>query len=476
MENHSRHIRTVSKNFQQFRYFIRFITDEASTLEYLCKLNFKIGELWLPYITLSNILEMQSFNLSYVFEEPLDIKIDIVVAGQIIDEKVKNMVDLVSQSEQMISFSNGLLFVKVEEVKDSNSAVSLRVVGTFKWKMWSWRPQFSIQMCRDLSDSETYELYRSEYLRGSTCKWKEFTVPYNMLGTNSVKFVVLKASKKPLGEVKVAFTDLLMPGSKFEIQKNGEVKGMIEFSWSELKLEFSFIDYLREGINIKLMIAIDYTSSNKAYTLSTSNHFLSEEGINPYEASIYQISKALDVYNKEKVIDLYGFGGIPKGKTQVSHCFELGSAKNSEEAVSIYRASLADIELCRPTNFNELIKEAQKRCKREQGPLNYHVVLIITDGDIHDLPYTSTNIVHACKYPISFIIIGVGNADFRNMVKLDSDNLPLKDREGRIAERDIVQFVPFNQYMEHKGLFASKVLEEIPAQICGYMKNRRKYM
>ena len=46
----------------------------------------------------------------------------------------------------------------------------------------------------------------------------------------------------------------------------------------------------------------------------------------------------------------------------------------------------------------------------------------------------------------SIIIVGVGNANFNNMIELDSEFSLLKDNKGNQCIRDIVQFVPFNEY------------------------------
>jgi hypothetical protein len=51
-------------------------------------------------------------------------------------------------------------------------------------------------------------------------------------------------------------------------------------------------------------------------------------------------------------------------------------------------------------------------------------------------------IVNDCNLPLSIIIVGVGNAEFTNMVRLDGDN-GLYNSQGKKAARDIVQFVPF---------------------------------
>ncbi len=51
-------------------------------------------------------------------------------------------------------------------------------------------------------------------------------------------------------------------------------------------------------------------------------------------------------------------------------------------------------------------------------------------------------LIQAALMPLSIIIVGVGNADFGNMNKLDGDN-GLFGSNGQRAQRDIVQFVPF---------------------------------
>ena len=52
----------------------------------------------------------------------------------------------------------------------------------------------------------------------------------------------------------------------------------------------------------------------------------------------------------------------------------------------------------------------------------YHIFLILTDGDIHDLRETIDVIVECSNYPLSIIIVGIGDADFTAMDQLDSDD------------------------------------------------------
>ncbi len=46
----------------------------------------------------------------------------------------------------------------------------------------------------------------------------------------------------------------------------------------------------------------------------------------------------------------------------------------------------------------------------------YHILLILTDGLIHDMQKTTDLIVECSKYPLSIIIVGIGNDDFSNMI------------------------------------------------------------
>ncbi len=78
--------------------------------------------------------------------------------------------------------------------------------------------------------------------------------------------------------------------------------------------------------------------------------------------------------------------------------------------------------------------------------------------------------------------MGVGAADFDAMEELDGDTVRLTDPRGRRAVRDIVQFVPFRDFLEGtRGAnpqmarlqLAREVLQEVPEQFLSYMKANR---
>ena len=72
------------------------------------------------------------------------------------------------------------------------------------------------------------------------------------------------------------------------------------------------------------------------------------------------------------------------------------------------------------------------------GSSIYHVLLFLTDGNIHDLRETIDAMVNASNYPISIIIVGIGDNDFSSMEFLDGDDKDLMRDGGNIeAKRDI---------------------------------------
>ena len=62
------------------------------------------------------------------------------------------------------------------------------------------------------------------------------------------------------------------------------------------------------------------------------------------------------------------------------------------------------------------------------------------------------------------------------MHRLDGDKVPLQTQNGVKQQRDIVQFVPMNQFQNLRGeayrsAVARAVLEEIPKQVTDFYRN-----
>ena len=246
--------------------------------------------------------------------------------------------------------------------------------------------------------------------------------------------------------------------------------------------QYTFLDYLRGGIQINLTIGIDFTSSNKNYNLPESLHYIGSENMNSYEIAIKYCGEIVAYYDYDQLFPVYGYGGKLPNENVVNHCFPLNGNINQPEINSInnilltYRQVLPMITLYGPTFFAPLINNLNENVKNQiqQGNYNnYHILMILTDGVINDMNETVNAVVEASYLPISIIIIGIGYADFSNMNTLDADDEILIDSNGRKADRDLVQFVPFNKFMNDGRKLAAEVLEEIPRQIVEYYQHQK---
>lgn len=129
-----------------------------------------------------------------------------------------------------------------------------------------------------------------------------------------------------------------------------------------------------------------------------------------------------------------------------------------------------------PTEFHPVIKEIKTRLRKAQEEKKniYYILLILTDGGIHDMRQTIDEIIECSELPLSIIIIGIGDGDFKNMEILDADDTPLYHSNGTSTYlRDIVQFVRFEEFRKdgkvNTGLLAEDVLKEVPDQFVSFM-------
>jgi vacuolar-type H+-ATPase subunit F/Vma7 len=163
-----------------------------------------------------------------------------------------------------------------------------------------------------------------------------------------------------------------------------------------------------------------------------------------------------------------------------SHCFALNGdilkpeCDGLQGVVSAYQHALKNVNLYGPTHFGsvlELINDLTESMQVTQINQKYNILLIITDGVINDLQQSIDQIVRGSSLPLSIIIVGVGDADFGQMDVLDADDEPLfSTKYKRHMASDIVQFVPYRQFMHNPMLLAKETLTEVPTQLLGYFR------
>ncbi|KAL7202530.1 hypothetical protein ACSBR1_034077 [Camellia fascicularis] len=226
-----------------------------------------------------------------------------------------------------------------------------------------------------------------------------------------------------------------------------------------------------------LIVGIDFTKSNewtgsRSFNRRSLHHIGND--LNPYEQAISIIGKTLSAFDEDNLIPCFGFGDASTHDQDV-FSFELDArfCNGFEEVLTRYRDIVPHLRLSGPTSFAPVIEMAMSIVEESRG--QYHVLLIIADGQVTrsvDTPRgqlstqeqkTVDAIVKASEYPLSIILVGVGDGPWDMMREFD-DNIPAR-------AFDNFQFVNFTEIMSKnvdplrkQTDFALSALMEIPSQ------------
>ncbi|XP_032506418.1 copine-5 isoform X2 [Phocoena sinus] len=324
--------------------------------------------------------------------------------------------------------------------------------------------------------------------------WQTFSIPVRALCNGdydrTIKVEVYDwdrdGSHDFIGEFTTSYRELARGQSQFNIyevvnpkkkmkKKKYVNSGTVTLLSFAVESECTFLDYIKGGTQINFTVAIDFTASNGNPSQSTSLHYMSPYQLNAYALALTAVGEIIQHYDSDKMFPALGFGAKlpPDGRNGNQ---ENPSCCGIDGILEAYHHSLRTVQLYGPTNFAPVVTYVARNAAEVQDGSQYSVLLIITDGVISDMAQTKEAIVNAAKLPMSIIIIGVGQAEFDAMVELDGDDVRISSR-GKLAERDIVQFVPFRDYVDRTGnhvlsmaRLARDVLAEIPDQLVSYMK------
>ena len=106
----------------------------------------------------------------------------------------------------------------------------------------------------------------------------------------------------------------------------------------------------------------------------------------------------------------------------------------------------------------------------------YHLLVIITDGTIHDLDEMKRQLIKNEDSPISVCIVGVGDENFSKMYQLDCRTKPLEDKNGNKSSRDICQFVRYKDFRDRPDKLTETMLMIIPSQVEAYFRKTQNFI
>ncbi|ONK68388.1 uncharacterized protein A4U43_C05F10900 [Asparagus officinalis] len=226
-----------------------------------------------------------------------------------------------------------------------------------------------------------------------------------------------------------------------------------------------------------LIVGIDFTKSNEwTGKISFNRRSLHSIGTtpNPYQQAISIIGRTLAVFDEDNLIPCFGFGDATTHDQEVFSFYPDNQPCNGfEEALQRYQEIVPDLHLAGPTSFAPIIETAIGIVDSTGG--QYHVLLLIADGQVtrsvdtchgklsQQERDTMNAIVKASDYPLSIVMVGVGDGPWDMMREFD-DNIPSR-------AFDNFQFVNFTEIMSRQipdsrkeAEFALAALMEIPSQ------------
>lgn len=253
--------------------------------------------------------------------------------------------------------------------------------------------------------------------------------------------------------------------------------------YSKISDNYKSLDEVTEALaqagleSSNLIVGIDFTKSNEWTGKHSFNHrslhHISDMP-NPYEQAISIIGKTLSKFDEDNLIPCFGFGDASTHDQDIFSFYPDERPCNGfAEALSRYREIVPHLLLAGPTSFAPIIEMAMTIVEDSGG--QYHVLLIIADGQVTrsvDTEFgqfssqerkTVDAIVKASDFPLSIILVGVGDGPWDMMKEFD-DNIPARSFDN-------FQFVNFTEIMS-KNInqsrkdteFALAALMEIPSQ------------
>ncbi|XP_039890959.1 copine-8 isoform X1 [Simochromis diagramma] len=399
----------------------------------------------------------------------------------------------------------GTIIVKAEELNNCRESVMMQFCGNkLDKKDFFGKSDPFLVFYRSNEDGTFTICHKTEVVKNTLNPvWQAFKIPVRALCNGdydrTIKIEVYDwdrdGSHDFIGEFSTSYRELSRGQSQFNVyevvnpKKKGKKKkylnsGTVTLLSFLVDTEVTFLDYIKGGTQINFTVAIDFTASNGNPAQPTSLHYMSPYQLNAYAMALKAVGEIIQDYDSDKMFPALGFGAKLPPDGRVSHEFALnGNPQNPycagiDGVMEAYYQSLKSVQLYGPTNFSPVINHVARYAASVKDGSQYFVLLIITDGVISDMAQTKESIVNASCLPMSIIIVGVGPAEFDAMVELDGDEVRISSR-GRYAERDIVQFVPFRDYIDRTGnhilsmaRLAKDVLAEIPDQFLSYMRTR----
>uniref|UniRef100_A0A0K0DHG2 VWFA domain-containing protein n=1 Tax=Angiostrongylus cantonensis TaxID=6313 RepID=A0A0K0DHG2_ANGCA len=254
-------------------------------------------------------------------------------------------------------------------------------------------------------------------------------------------------------------------------KKNYENSGRMELvKFTDVSF-FSFLDYIVSGTQLHYEVAVDFSY---AFNENDQQRFDVE-----LQMAIRAIGGILRDYTPNRLFPAFGMGAKIPPTFHETHEFHLNfnvdpTCRGLDGIIDAYRKAQALVTphwFCFGGFFFNLQPQTSKVTMSHRSGfrgLHYHVLVIFTRGTPTDIKELSAALASASSAPLSVVIVGIGSADFSQLMKLSS-----RRREGTRAYAFNHLQTMLNEtgvpLAEIRSRIAQKALCAIPQQMTDFM-------
>uniref|UniRef100_A0A914V9Y5 Copine C-terminal domain-containing protein n=1 Tax=Plectus sambesii TaxID=2011161 RepID=A0A914V9Y5_9BILA len=363
---------------------------------------------------------------------------------------------------------------------------------------------FYFQIYRVETNDERKLLYQSEVIpRTSHPKWNSFCLQRHAIADNRNRLLEVVSMYRDevgvcgtVGKFLTSYAKLKYGAGAENVynvinSKKSEKKGYVNSGTFQLTQftdvrYYSFLDYIISGTQLHFVTAVDFSQPNQNPFCTIIEDKL--ELMSEIENSVRAIGRIVRDYSDSKLFPAFGFGAsVPDQKAKSTHfnlnlngatplCRGLDGIINacSEAGVKVipdYKANFAPIV----NTVVEITKSAGMR------GMHYFVLTIFTRGAIADVEETIKSLEVASTFPLSIIIVGIGDSNCdqlnRLVIKSDNDQMKMnghKENETNVAPVKLVELSKLKQEEDTAEQFRARISEEalhqVPPQMTSWMR------
>ena len=230
------------------------------------------------------------------------------------------------------------------------------------------------------------------------------------------------------------------------------------------KNNYTYFDFIKHGIKLKCYIGIDFTQGSDHGVIKEENQYL--QAIEGFRETLFSFVRDFEVY---------GYGAKINETNEKPGFFRLNfndkSLHGYTEIEKSYQECLKKISFCESEYLSPLIEKIKSLINKNYELNTYNIFfLLISNPPVKedyqkciDLFVTNTFL------PLSVIIVGIGNKEFKEIKYIISKNRKCSS-EGVERARNNIYFVSMYDCNYNNEILKNRCLKEIPKQVVEFYK------